>query len=193
MMGDHRSVMEAYLSATYTSNLTMRNNAMGDADRLIAAGLSCIDRDLDPHERVRRSLAMQAFRLQGSGGMTGARGLAERLGGLLVRRSMRGRTRMVSPSVRLVEARDIALLVLRWRQHNTCPACLGRGHPTIGEGREVIDDTRVCGECHGTGRIPLHRLVRREHADLALWLASEIDSMVGFAEVKARSLLSQAA
>ncbi len=191
MINDQRGVMEAYLSATHTNNLSVRRNAVGDADRLIAAGLACIDPDITPEERVRRSLALQAFRLQSTGGMLGAKGLAERLGGVLVRRSIRGRTRMASPTLKLVEAKEIAMLVLKWRQHNTCPVCLGRGHPTIGEGREVIDDTRTCMECHGTGRILLQHLVRREHADLAVWLASEIDSMVGFAEAKVRDELSQ--
>lgn len=191
MINDARGVMEAYLSATQTNNLSVRRNAVGDADRLIAAGLACIDPAITPDERVRRSLALQAFRLQSTGGMLGARDLAERLGGVLVRRSIRGRTRMASPTLKLVEAKEIALLVLKWRQHNACPACMGRGHPTIGTGREVVDDTRTCMECHGTGRVLLQRLVRREHADLAIWLASEIDSMVGFAEAKVRDELSQ--
>ena len=191
MINDQRGVMEAYLSATHTSNLSVKRNSVGDADRLIAAGLACIDHNLTRDECDRRSLALQAFRLQSTGGMLGAHGLAERLGGALVRRSMRGRTRMASPTLRLIEAKEIALQVLKWRQHNTCPSCLGRGHPTIGDGREVIDDTRICGDCHGTGRIPLNRLVRAEYAELATWLASEIDSMVGFAEGKVRDLLSQ--
>jgi hypothetical protein len=44
-------------------------------------------------------------------------------------------------------------------------------------GTPVLDTTRNCPECHGTGKVDLARLVRTEHSDAARWLASEMESL----------------
>lgn len=194
MISDQRSVLERYLSATRSTNLTLRRNSLGDADQLIAAGMACTAPGLSIEDKDRRMMAIEALRLQGSGCWRGAGHLLDRMSHLILRRSMRerpGKCRTMR-AMSLSDAREIALTVLRWRHHKACPTCFGRGHPTIGDGREVLDETRVCGDCHGTGEIRLERLVRREHASLATWISGEIDVVVGRVEFDMHRLLRQA-
>jgi hypothetical protein len=111
--------------------------------------------------------------------MSGAHGVAEDLGRLLKKFSMTrngGYLRGANTGMRLVTAKDIAMTVLKWQHRPACPACGGRGHPVI-EGTPVMDESRECPECRGTGIIPLERLVRPEYVEHARWLASEMDGL----------------
>lgn len=194
MISDQRSIIERYMSATRSANLTLRRNSLGDADQLIAAGMACVTPGLSIEDKDRRMMAMDALRLQASGTWRGSSHLVERMSHMILRRSMRetnGRCR-TPRAMRLADAREIALTVLRWRHHKACPTCFGRGHPTIGDGREVLDETRVCPDCHGTGEVRLERLLKREHSGLASWIAGEIDTLVCRIEVDMHRLLRQA-
>jgi hypothetical protein len=192
-MADQRSVLERYLAATQSSNLTLRQNSLGDADQLIASGMACTAGGLSIDDKDRRMMAMEVFRMQAFGGERGVGPLVERMGRLIVKRAAFDNDRRCRTlrSMSMHEAKDVAMTVLKWRSHKACPTCHGRGHPTIGEGREVIDESRICPECHGTGEVALERLVRREYAGLARWITGEVDTLVGLVEEDMYRLLRQ--
>ena len=170
-MSEARSTAEAYLSATNSSDLRVQAERFSDADRILAAAYSVSGSD-------RKRLALRVYRLRATGEMSGAYSVAEDMGQLLVKRTTqkRGRASSWEHGVERVVAIDIAMTVLKWQHMPACPACGGRGHPVI-EGTPVMDESRECPECRGTGIIPLERLVRPEYVEHARWLASEMDGL----------------
>lgn len=170
---DAPRIEERYLRAALTSDLTTNLEHACDADKLLAAAYA----SMRGEDGERHRLALRVWRIGAMGDLKGAGELAEILGLELVGRSMsRGYLRRGSPMIPRIVAKDIAMMVLKWWSRPTCPTCHGRGHPTI-RGTPKLDTLRLCGDCMGTGRIDLARLVRTEHSDAARWLASEMESL----------------
>lgn len=172
-MSEHRSTAEAYLSSTNSSDLRVQADVRTDADRLLAAAYAVMG---DP----RRILALKVYRLRAIGDMGGARQVADELGDLVRRFTVStrgGYLRGNGPGLlQGVTAADIAMQVIKWFHMPACPACGGRGHPML-ENAPVMDLTRECPECYGTGIIPLERIIRPEHVAHARWLANEMDGL----------------
>ena len=125
----------------------------------------------------RRSMALAVYGVLASEGMRGAWALADEMGKWLRHRSYRESDRTRPRAIERTTAIDLAMTVLKWWHHPTCPTCGGLGHP-LRDGSPVIDSARECQPCHGTGRVPIERIVRTEHIDLARWLSTEIEVMV---------------
>jgi hypothetical protein len=173
MSVDAPRVEERYLRASLTSDLSTNLAHACDADKLLAAAYA----SMRGENGERRRLALRVWRVGASGDLGGAHELASLLGLELVGRSMsRGYLRRGTPAIPRVIGHDIAMTVLKWWSKPACPACHGRGHPVIAH-TPMLDTTRNCPECHGTGKVDLARLVRTEHSDAALWLASEMQSL----------------
>lgn len=168
------SIRERYLTATQTSHLATDPNHVCDADRLLAAAYATAG---DP----RKTLALDVYRLRATSDMRGARGIAERMAIEVIERAKpKGRhpssARSAASTIPRVAAVDLCITVLKWWHMQTCPACEGRGHPTI-PGTPHLDTTRECSACHGTGVRPLKKHVKAAHLDLALWLADSLDGL----------------
>lgn len=173
-MLDRPGTEERYLRATASSDLRVDADVATDADSLLAAAYaSCRGRDAD-----RKRLALRVYRLRATGDMGGARAIADEMSGWIVARSMPsgGRLRRSAPLIKRIQAFDVALTVLKWWQHQACPSCEGRGHPLM-PNAPVLDTTRQCPDCRGTGVTPLERLMRQEHAGYARWMAGELDGL----------------
>lgn len=166
-MNDARSTRERYLSATDTSDLRVMADRMCAADQLLAAAYSASG-------SPRKMLALDIWRLRATRSAAGAREISERLASLVMHRSRKGRHG--APRISRIQAKDMSMAVLKWWQLPTCPTCLGRGHPVI-PGTPVLDESRECHDCRGTGTRPLERLVRHEFVEHARWMASEMDSL----------------
>ncbi len=63
---------------------------------------------------------------------------------------------------------------LTWWLDSTCRACSGRGHPLIPD-TPVIDDSRRCAECGGSGHARLEREVRSDYHYAAKAVVNELD------------------
>lgn len=171
-MSDAITVAERYLKAANSDDLRVVEHEQKDVDRILAA--ACASRG-SPWGL----LALRVNRVRTTGDMAGAGRLAtemgEQLNAYLKRQSM-GRHSGSAKVERLPEvtARDLAMTLLKWMQHPTCRACRGRKHPIIPE-TNVLDTSRLCGSCQGTGLVPLERLVRQEHVEHIRWLAGRVD------------------
>lgn len=159
------SMQERYFGARTTSNLRLNPNSIGAADVLIAAGLVA-------RRSERKSVALAVWGVLASDHMTGAHTVAELMGGWLRRRTFARDGRAMSKTA----AKDTAMAVLKWWRHPACLTCGGHGHPLI-PNSPVIDESRDCPACSGTGQIPLGRLVRTEYIEDAHWLSGEVDSL----------------
>lgn len=178
-MSEPRSIAEAYLSATSSSNLRVEADRPSDADRLLAAAYASMG---DP----RRNLALRVWRIRATGDMAGAHALAEDLGALLRTRSIQAaqkQQRRNGPlrqrghlALTSGQAKGVSLAILKWWQHPSCPMCDGHGHPKM-LGAPVLDTTRECPECRGTGSLPLERYVRAEYMDAASWMVGQMESL----------------
>lgn len=160
------SMQERYLSARNSSNLRLSPNSVGTADVMIAAGRVAA-------RSKRKAVALAVWGVLSSERMQGANEVANLMAGWLRNRSFEVDGRNVMPRV---VALDISMAVLKWWRAPACPTCGGHGHPLV-LNSPVIDETRDCPECQGTGRILLSRLVRSEYADSAHWLSNEVDTM----------------
>jgi hypothetical protein len=164
-MAAGRSMQERYFAARTTSNLRLDSNTIGSADVLIAAGLVA-------KRSERKSVALAVWGVLSSDHMTGAHAVAELMAGWLRKRSF-ARDGKAMPET---SAKDTAMAVLKWWRHPACQTCGGHGHPLI-LNSPIVDESRDCPACHGTGQVPLHRLVHTEYADDAYWLSGEIDTL----------------
>ena len=176
-MGSRKSMGERYLSARRASNLRIAAEGGGAADVLMLAGWVAGSSE-------RKTLALAVYSVLASSEMRGARELANQMAGWIVRRSYRAAGEQVIPRIK---AFDLVLTVLKWHQNPACPACDGLGHPRM-PNSPVLDTTRNCTECRGTGKIPMHRIVSTEHVDHALWLADELQGLTAmvFSEMSRR-------
>ena len=169
-------MQERYLGARQSSNLRLVVDNTGSADVLIAAGWVA-------RASERKAVALAIAGVMSSERMTGANAVAETLAGWLRKRTGSQTQWAMKPT----EAFDVAMMVLKWFRRLACPDCDGHGHPAM-LNSPVIDDSRDCPSCLGTGRIQIARLVKPEFAEHAKWLSNEVEvifTMV-FGQVKGR-------
>ncbi len=117
-------------------------------------------------------MALQIYSVLATENMRGAHQVAEELAKWIRRRSS-GTNRF---AMKQIEATDLAMTVLKWWKRPACITCGGHGHPTI-PGSPVLDESKTCQACHGTGLIPLERLMPQKHVPYANWLIAEMDGM----------------
>ena len=79
----------------------------------------------------------------------------------------------------------VARRALFWFLSPVCIPCHGRGHPVIAD-TPMLDETRVCPECHGTGVTPLERVLQPDTIEHGRILANRIDQITAsvFAEMR---------
>jgi len=158
-------MQERYFSARMTSNLRLTPNTIGAADVLIASGIVS-------RRSEKMSVALEVWGVLASDHMTGGRKVSEMLGRWLRKRSF-ARDKRAMPKL---AANDLAMTVLKWWRHPACLTCGGHGHPLI-LNSPIVDESRACPACLGTGQIPMNRLVRTEYVEDAHWLSGEIDTL----------------
>jgi hypothetical protein len=159
------SSQEKYMRARQTSNLRLSPNAQGAPDVLIAA--ASVTR-----ESPRRSVALAVFGVLASERMAGAHEVAQVMAGWLRKKSHK-ETGAALPEVTTV---DISMMLLKKMHKPTCLSCNGHGHPII-PSTPMLDESRECQACHGTGQIPMARLFRYEHVPYAEWLEGELNGL----------------
>lgn len=172
-MSDPRGMAERYLSATSSSHLQVQAEKPSDVDKLIAAGSLARD--------PRKDLALRVWRVRATGSARGVQGLAYELGEMLAghgtdRRQGRYLRSSTRQTMHPVKARMLAMTVLKWWRQPRCQVCDGLGHPKMLDA-PILDTTRVCPHCHGTGVAPLELRVRHEHIEQARWLVSQMESL----------------
>ena len=79
----------------------------------------------------------------------------------------------------------VASRTLFWFLSPVCIPCHGRGHPVIAD-TPVLDETRSCPECHGTGITPLERVLQPDTIQYGRMIANRIDQLTAsvFAEMR---------
>jgi hypothetical protein len=168
-MADGRSAAERLLSARQSSQLRLLLDTRCSADTLLAAAYATAG-------DARKSAALAVYSILSSERMVGAQRLADQMAGWIRRKAWVGRGR---PTIPRVIAIDIAMAVLKWWHHPTCPTCEGHGHPRL-PGTPTINTARTCTPCNGMGQVQLHHIVAPEHVWLAQWLSDKIASMCSF-------------
>lgn len=172
-MSDPLSMAEKYLSATASSHLQVDAEKPGDVDKLIAAGSLARD--------PRKDLALRVWRVRATGSARGVHQMAEELGEMLAghgadRRQGRYLRSSTRETMHPMKARMLAMTVLKWWRQPRCQVCNGLGHPKM-PNAPILDTTRVCPHCHGTGVAPLELRVRHEHIEHARWLVSQMEGL----------------
>lgn len=159
------SLQELYLRAKGTSRLRLTTTHQTAADILTAAGWVS-------QGHPRRAMALRLYAVLATEDMRGAHAVAEDLSKMVRKRS----SIQQKFAIPQTEAVDMCLMVLKWWKRPACLTCGGHGHPTIA-GSPVLDDSRECHVCHGTGLIPLDKLIKHKHLVYAEWLISQMDGM----------------
>jgi hypothetical protein len=162
------SVAEQYTKAVNSKDLRVQE-FWCDADKLIAAGWV-----VGGDERKALALSMQRWM---SGDMRGMGQVVEMMAGWVIGMAVRNRRAMTTPN--RTEAVDLARAVCAWWMHKACPECGGLGHPLI-EGAPVLDESRECTACNGTGQRPLTKGMTEQQAELASWLVGSLESVAPF-------------
>ena len=157
------STQERYMGARRSSNLRLVANNTGSADVLIAAGWVA-------RASERKAVALAIAGVMSTERMTGANAVSDVMAGWLRDRDYK----LNGSALPRVQARDLAMTVLKWWQLPSCPACGGHGHPAI-LNSPVLDESRECADCRGTGKIQMSRLVKPEFVEHARWLSNEIE------------------
>ena len=159
------TIAEQYLRAISATNLTVKPTPC-QADKLLAAGYAVMG---DPQ----RNLALSLWRMRETSDSTGFEQMVDVLQSWAHSKLAR-RNRRVGKMTRQTIRRTLWLWL-----HPTCPACNGLGHPII-EGTPVIDDTRDCPECHGSGKGDIRKLVAESQKALAMETMDELDRLSGY-------------
>lgn len=184
-MSNTQSIEERYLRVRQTSHLRLVLDAPCDADKLLAAGFAAQGSE-------RKSLALATYGVLASEGMQGAQAVAEQMSGWLVRRSIRAASKdRRERAITRIQAVDLVMKLLKLRHKPTCPTCQGRGHPQI-KNTPVLDESRECPDCRGTGQIPIAKVFQHEHVERMRWLDGEINSLCSVVfQAMARKLNTQ--
>jgi hypothetical protein len=161
-MSEAPTMAEQYLTATQSRNLKLEEHRTTDADRLLAAAYATSG---DPA----RVLALAVWRMGATGHAEGFHLMVDLFDAWTYSRK-KGTTR------RGKMTRETVRRVLWWWCNQTCHACAGLGHPII-EGTPVLDTTRKCPECGGTGKADVRRLVHGNQKDLALDIVGELERL----------------
>jgi hypothetical protein len=162
---DRSQADERYARARSTSDLS-HSEGPCDADKLLAAAYAARGSE-------RRSLALEVHNVLISPDLRGARAAADKLAGWVRRRSLRERG---GEALTRVQAVDLVMRLFKLWNKRACVTCEGRGHP-LRHNSPVLDESRDCSECLGTGLIPLERVVRLEHAKAAREIEREVLSL----------------
>jgi hypothetical protein len=161
-MTEAPTIAEQYLRAINTKNLQLKPTPC-QADKLLAAGYAVMG---DPQ----RNLALSLWRMREMSDSSGFESMVDVLYAWAHNRLTR-RNKRVGKMTRQTIRRTLWLWL-----HPTCHVCNGLGHPII-EGTPVIDDTRDCPECHGTGKGDIRKLVAESQKPLALDTMDELDRL----------------
>jgi len=163
-MNERPTIKERYARSAETSDLTLSWKEVGSADVMMAAGMAS-------QGSPDRMLALVIWRmLEGdTARFSECRDvLGEWLRHEITQRRMQDLGRH--------GARTVAGRTLFWFLNTKCLPCEGRGHPVI-ENTPVLDDTRNCQHCHGTGNTPLERVLQPQMIPAGRMLADHIDSL----------------
>lgn len=158
-------VAQRYLSALGTSRLKINPNRQTAADVLIATGWVA-------STSAKRAMALKIFAVLSTEQMRGATDVAQHLAKWIRRKSFEQN----KFAMKQLEAQDLAMMVLKWWKRPACITCGGHGHPTIPDS-PVLDESKECPVCLGTGLIPLQKIINANHLPLANWLIAEMDGI----------------
>ncbi len=161
-------VAEQYTRATNSRNLKVQE-FFCDADKLIAAGWVAGSND-------RKALALTLQRWM-AGDLRGMHQTVEMMACWVNRKQ----------SISQAEALDITRAVCAWWMHRVCPVCDGHGHPLLADA-PVLDESKECPACAGTGVRSLTEGMTKGQADVAEWLVSTLEAVtpVAFGEMAQR-------
>lgn len=162
------SVVEQYTRAVNSRNLKIQEFVC-DVDKIIAAGWA-----VGTDERKSLALSMQRWM---SGDMRGMNQVVELMAGWVKGMAARNQRTMTVPT--RTEAVDLSRAVCAWWMHKVCPDCGGHGHPLI-EGTPVLDESKDCPSCNGTGQRSLTKGMTEQQSALAEWLVSSLESVAPF-------------
>ena len=155
------TMQEQYLTATNSTNLKVEEHRTTDADKLLAAAYASSG---DPA----KVLALAVWRMGATGKAEGFNLLVDLFDAWTYTIRLKRKPGKMS--------RETVKRVLWWWCNQTCQACGGRGHPII-DGTPVLDETRDCPECGGTGKADIRRLVHGPQQDLALQIVAELERL----------------
>lgn len=161
MTNDRPNIQERYAKASEAHSLVLREG-LGPVDVLMAAGMAS-------QGSKDRMVALTIWRMR-DGSRAQFPQVVEALSGWLRRETQALRLRELGRK----QYKALSSRVLFWHLNPICHYCLGRGHPVIAE-TPVLDDTRICPECHGTGITPLERLLQPDTVTHGRVLADHID------------------
>ena len=151
------NIQERYSTAKNTSDLTVSTLTNSSAsDILAASGMAS--------QEAPEAMALWESAFSGKAGSKRALVdiMASNLAGKMIKNRWKG------------DPKKIAQEVIAWYFHGTCQPCGGRKYQLI-KGSPVLDETKVCPHCHGTGKVSLPR------NDAHQWLSSNIDKLLSSA------------
>ncbi len=171
-MSDRPSISERYARAVDATDLTV-SEAPSAADMIIAAGLAS-------QGDQNRSIALALWRMK-QGDLSSFAACCGVLGAWLKHKADKERFK---DGGKYCYERVVSRTVYWWLDPH-CRHCDGRGHPLI-PNTPVLDETRNCPRCDGTGITPLEGMVRQEYVYAAKTLANEMDRITAevFAQMR---------
>lgn len=156
---DRRTLGESYSSAVASGRT--------DADVLLAAGYAAA-------HNSNGLLALAIWRMRETKTREGFDDVVRRAAGWLDGQGKRHKLAKLTRPERL----EVARIALAWWLDDTCPDCMGRHHPTI-KGTAHLDYGRNCKTCHGTGKLPVERIIASDRRAHARYLDNEFSAMAG--------------
>lgn len=174
-MSDRPSISERYSRAVDATDLSVKE-APTAADMIISAGLA----SQGDHTR---SIALALWRMK-QGDLSSFAACCGVLGTWLSAKADREKFK---DGGKHIYERVVARTVYWWLDPH-CRHCDGRGHPVI-PNTPVLDETRDCERCNGTGITPLDTMVRQEFVYAAKTLANEMDRLTADVFAQMRRLL----
>jgi hypothetical protein len=186
MSSEKPTVLESYAAAIGRGSQHNVVGAMGLADRRLTEGWV----PTGPGEGYtipRAPLAVALTRLF-TGSNSAAHEIVTIMAAMIFERSWKIKVKISRPA-----AHDLACSVLAFHRNGTCRTCGGHGYD-ISPGSPVLSE-RACVACHGTGKLPLEKIVssngqKPELAEMARWLLSEMEREAGRAAPEALKCLS---
>jgi hypothetical protein len=156
---DRRTLSESYSIAVAAG----RTNA----DVMLAAGYVAA-------HNANGVLALTIWRMRTTKTRDGFEDVARRAAGWLQGHGRRHKL----PALRREEAMEVARIALAWWLDDTCPDCHGRRHPTV-KGTRELNYAHDCPTCHGTGKLPVERIIATDRRAHARYLDNEFSAMAG--------------
>lgn len=166
------SVAEKYLSASNSGNLKVLETPC-DADMLLAAAYASQG---DP----RKMLALSVWRMKQQGNTKGFEDTIDSCMHML-------RVNHNGMPMSLAKLKDITRKTIWWWLNPACDPCNGLGHPLI-KGTPMLDHSKDCPHCDGTGVAPLEKLVTHQYANPARKLSDDLNRLCSlvFADMSRR-------